>query len=420
MRIGIYLAGESPSGGGHQYSLTLIESLGIMKNSNDEYVIVKASEKLKLPENITDSFAVVNVPEDSAFYKTLKYLTEVLISLINKILPSKVKIIKKYKLKYDKKLHDFFVKNKVELMIYPTTVTVSFEAAIPYIVVIHDIQHRLQPEFPEVGSKEEWNFREYVFQNSANNALNILVDSNTDKEDIINAYNVEAKKIKVVPLVATPMYNAEIPPEKKESVKKQYGLPDDYLFYPAQFFPHKNHISIIRALDLLKGEHNLEIPVVFVGSKKEQWGEFDRVFQLVSNLKLDRQVFYLGYVASESIPILYSMAKALVMPTFFGPTNIPPLEAFATGCPVITSNIRGIKEQIGNAGLLIDPKNPAELANAIYTIWTDNELRMQLIEKGYNKIKGWTIEDFSEELGSIIDDCKRYIQERSLNRTDKS
>ena len=405
MKIGIYLGGDAPYGGWYQYSLTLIDSLKLMKKGNDEYVIFK-SEKLDLPENIINNLTTINLPKEKIFCGTLKYLINILKYLIiNKIILTKPK---KYKLKHNEKLHNFFVKNKIELIVYTTIATISFEAAIPYIIAIHDIQHRFQPEFPEVGSKGEWNFREYVFKNTANNALYILVDSNIGKEDIVNEFNIEAQKIKVLPFVAPP-YNTEIPPEKKESLKKQYSLPDEYLFYPAQFFPHKNHISIIKALDLLKREYNIEIPVVFTGSKKEEWGEFDKVFNLVSNLKLDRQVFYLGYVALESIPILYSMAKALVMPTFFGPTNIPPLEAFTMECPVITSNIRGIKEQIGDAGLLIDPKNPAELADAIYAIWTDNELRTQLIEKGYKKIKEWTIEDFATELGLIIEDCKRKM-----------
>ena len=190
MRIGIFLGGESPRGGGFQYALTLIASLNMMKKSNDEYVIFKASAKLKLPEDIPRSFEIVNLPTDSVIDRILKRSAETLRYLVNKYLPSKVKIVRKYKLKYNKKLHDFFIKSKVELMIYPTTNTVSFEARVPYIIAIHDIQHRLHPEFPEVGSGDEWNFREYVFRNAADNALNILVDSDTGKEDLINEYGI--------------------------------------------------------------------------------------------------------------------------------------------------------------------------------------------------------------------------------------
>ena len=409
MRIGIHIAGDSPSGGGHQYALTLINSLKLLKKdseSADEYVIIK-SEKLGLPENIINLFEVVNLPRGSIFSAVLRWLAENLRYWTNKILPQKRRLTRKPKPKYNKQLHNFFIKKGVELIVYPTIQTISFEVAIPFIIAIHDIQHRLRPEFPEVGSEEEWNFREYAFKNAAEKALNILVDSNVGKEDVINAYNIEPRKIRVLPFVAHPMYRTEVSlEEERETIRKQYGLPEEFLFYPAHFWPHKNHISIIKGLELIREEHGLEIPVVFVGSKNQA---FDKVFAMVSDLKLDSQVLYLGYVASESMPVLYSMAKALVMPTFFGPTNIPPLEAFAMGCPVIISSVRGIKEQIGDAGLLIDPQNTAELANAIYTIWTNDELRAQLIEKGYNKVREWTIEDFSKELGSIIDECKRYV-----------
>ncbi len=425
MRIGVYIAGESPTGGNYQYSLTLVSSLRMIKESRqsgDDYVIFRSSERLKLPQDVTSGFAVVDLPGDSIYFRVLKRLSATLKYSAGKInLFQKTGRTKEYRLKHNKKLHDFLVKNGIELMIYPSAEAMSFETAIPYIIAIHDIQYRLHPGFPEVGSGGERNFREYIFKNAADNALKILVDSNTGREDVVNEFGTAAEKVEVLPFVAGPMYKTGISVEEKESLRRKYNLPDEYLFYPANFWSHKNHISIIKALGLLKRERGLEIPVVFTGSKKEGWGEFDKVFKLVAESGLDKQVFYLGFVDLRSVPVLYSMAKALVMPTFFGPTNIPPLEAFASGCPVITSNIRGVREQVGDAGMLVDPGNPAELADAIYNVWTNGELSAKLIERGYSKIKAWTIEDFSGKLASIIDECKNYILgEKSLSGVGKS
>jgi tetratricopeptide (TPR) repeat protein len=147
------------------------------------------------------------------------------------------------------------------------------------------------------------------------------------------------------------------------------------------------------------------IPAVFVGSKQERWGEFDRVMNLVRHFGMENEIKYLGVVSNKEMIVLYSTATALVMPTFFGPTNIPPIEAFNLGCPVITSNIRGIREQVGNAAILVNPRNPEEIAEAIYRVSTDINLRRILIEKGYKKAKDWTLQDFSLNLHSIIDEC---------------
>lgn len=95
------------------------------------------------------------------------------------------------------------------------------------------------------------------------------------------------------------------------------------------------------------------------------------------------------------------------MPTFFGPINIPQLEAFALGCPVITSNIYGIPEQVGDAALLVDPKNPEDIAEKIGKVWTDKKLGNSLIEKGYAQDKIHSIGNFIVQLQNIVELIKK-------------
>src|SRR4029453_16568851 len=82
------------------------------------------------------------------------------------------------------------------------------------------------------------------------------------------------------------------------------------------------------------------------------------------------QIRLLGYVPNEDMSPLYAQAVALIIPTFFGPTIIPVLEAWAFGCPVLTSDIRGIREQVGDAALLVDPRSIESIADGIYRLWT--------------------------------------------------
>ena len=114
---------------------------------------------------------------------------------------------------------------------------------------------------------------------------------------------------------------------------------------------------------------------------------------------------HLGYVSDGELVTLYKRARALVMPTFFGPTNIPPLEAFSLGCPVAISDVRGITEQVGDAAVTFDPEDVDSIADAIERLWLDDDLCRRLVSKGRHRIQSWTPEQFSSRLSEILLRC---------------
>jgi len=126
---------------------------------------------------------------------------------------------------------------------------------------------------------------------------------------------------------------------------------------------------------------------------------------------LHSQIKILGYVPNEDIVGLYKNALALVMPTFFGPTNIPIVEAFFLGVPVVCSNVYAMPEQVGEAWLLFDPNNIDDMAEKIYTAWTDENLRKIFIQKGYERAKDMTLENHAKQWEKVIEaairDCDR-------------
>lgn len=128
---------------------------------------------------------------------------------------------------------------------------------------------------------------------------------------------------------------------------------------------------MIEAAALLK-DAIPDLHLVFVGSKKEG---YKGIHELVEKFKLTRSIYFLGYAPDIDIPEFYRRARAMIMPSFFGPTNIPPLEAIALGCPVAVSDIYGMPEQMGDAALYSDPNNVNDIAEKIYIIWTDDKLR---------------------------------------------
>lgn len=277
-----------------------------------------------------------------------------------------------------------------DLTIYPSPNPMAFELPYPYLMAVHDLQHRINPQFPEVSADGEWKHREYLFRHGSENAAGILADSPLGKEDVLKYYDVEADRVHVLP---------HLPPdylddgEIDEELRKE--LPNGYLFYPAQYWEHKNHVRLLEAVAILRDEHDLETPLVLVGGQKNA---YEDVQDAIDRLDLDGLVHQLGYVDDDKIYTLYTGARALVMPTFFGPTNIPILEAFALGCPVITSNVHGLPDQVGDAGLLIDPESPEDIAESIQRIWTDPELRETLADRGRDRIESYTREDFRDRL----------------------
>jgi len=158
----------------------------------------------------------------------------------------------------------------------------------------------------------------------------------------------------------------------------------------------------------LRARDALRIPVAFCGSHEGAIREevFKHVNAIASRMDLSDDIYYLGYVPDRDIASLYAGAVALVMPTFFGPSNIPILEAWKLNCPVLTSNIRGVCEQAGEAAVLVDPRSVEAIAEGIKRLWLDEGLRQALIDRGRQRLDEFTPEDFRLRLMQILAEAK--------------
>lgn len=294
-------------------------------------------------------------------------------------------------------------KYKIDFMIFPVWTNNCWECGVPFGFAVHDLQHCLQPEFPEVstGGRLEW--RKRFFSNAIANAEIIIVDSEEGKRNVLSYHNCDPEKIEILPYTIPSSSMARPDDATRKGLIRKMGIADRFLFYPAQLWPHKNHLRIVEALGILKNKHGLKIPIIFVG---KPWPERDILKECESIIKdysIENQIRHFGYVGDEELATLYSCAEALVMPTFFGPTNIPYLEAFYHGCMVIASDISGIREQVGEAALLVDPKDTGAIADAIYKLWTDKDLCNIMISKGEERVKEFLPDKFKRKLESIID-----------------
>jgi glycosyltransferase involved in cell wall biosynthesis len=271
---------------------------------------------------------------------------------------------------------------------------------IPYIATVWDLEHRKQPYFPEVSATGwSWSEREHVFNALLPRASMIITGTQAGKNEVVHYYRVNPANVMVIPL---PVPAAASRPQQLKSVeiKEKYGVSGGFLLYPAQFWPHKNHVNLLRALRLLRDQGGLDVNLVLTGSDK---GNLDHVKKEVADAGLSDRVFVLGFIPREDLTALYRTSTALVFPSYFGPDNFPPLEAFALGCPVVAANVPGALEQIGEGALLFDPSNSSDIAAKIESLCRTPSLREHLIGKGLEIAKCRNPQAYIRRLCSFLD-----------------
>ncbi|HUQ47295.1 MAG TPA: glycosyltransferase family 1 protein [Gemmatimonadaceae bacterium] len=287
-----------------------------------------------------------------------------------------------------------------ELWICPNHDRFVFRAPVPTLGTVHDLMHRYEPQFPEVSDNGEFEAREFHFGETSRWARGVLVDSEVGRMQLMESYGVPAGRVFVLPYIP-PAYVYTSDPSRDSEIIERYKLPKKFFFYPAQFYRHKNHVALIDALARLKAAHP-DAHLVLVGTTERNG--FADVQAQVRRLGLEDNVQFLGYVPDNEMPALYRAARALVMPTYFGPTNIPQLEAFALGCPVATSRIYGIPDQVGDAALLFDPKSVDEILSCLRRLWEDDALCSLLVEKGKQHASAWGPSQFRDRLVTIVEE----------------
>ena len=387
-KIGIILR-ILPSGGGTwQWTINILNAIQdyskVHGNKINLYYFDEYSEYLRFKKLFPDF----------QFYRfTLneRLLGSVLEKLVN-IIPFTLKI-----LKWFYPLNSRIFRDGVELMIIPGA---SFDSAFcrqKQVFMFTDIAHVFYPQFPEVSADGELRRRNVLFRYGIANADQIVVDSKQLGRDIVEHYRADPSMVDVLYQVFPKMLNDTLF-DNIEGPEYISQLPDQYLFYPAQLWAHKNHANLLEALSILLPEFpNLHL--VLSGSRKK--GD-DIIFKTIHDLNIQERVRYLGYVRDSLIPILYRKAQALVMPTFFGPTNIPTLEAFYYGCPAVISNLPGVTEQTGEAALLFNPNSPEDIADKVRLTF-DEAIRQGLISNGYKRLRHLSYENYRDTFFKILD-----------------
>ena len=283
------------------------------------------------------------------------------------------------------KIHKIIKELNPEFVIYPGGETLSYENKYKSVIPVFDIMHKYE-SYPEISSFGINYFRNLHYKRVVKNASLVFVDSEVGKKQLLESYPCK-KKLNIIklPYIAPPYVFI------KNNFKINRKLPETYLFYPAQFWEHKNHKNLIKALALLKKNHNKKVNLVLVGAKKNFYSS---VLELINHYNLENQIHCFDYVKNEELIYLYKNAFALIMPSTLGPTNIPPLEAIALSCPVIVSDVYAAKEQLGDSALYFNPRDIEDIGSKILLLINNKKLRENLIKKGLIKSSEYSQNEF--------------------------
>jgi len=385
IKIGLFLSATPSMGGAFQYSQTLFEAI-VSLPRDDFKVVVAFTGSCWFRQLRHSRVKLLRVP----YYKwtfgagAIVTLTGFPLTLWRKICTSIDPTAK------------LLLKEQCDLWLFSSYSFVAYQMPVRSVGVVHDLMHRYERQFPEVSSFGVYTWREKVFKRLCRHTVGILVDSELGRSQLGESYGIDLKRVSVLPFIAPKYLSLDKP---KRSLDKKYKLPPKFIFYPAQFWDHKNHLGLIKAVAKIRPQCP-DIQLVLLGSKKHRG--YKKVNDAVSKLGISEHVSFLGHVDEDSLARIYRRARALIMPTFFGPTNIPPLEAFASGCPVAVSGVYGMPEQVGDAGLLFDPNSIEEIAMIVSRLWTDDMLCEALAKKGIKRAEQWGQPQFNERFKSIL------------------
>jgi len=301
-----------------------------------------------------------------------------------------------------------FERDEVDLLYFtgPSPLCLFLER-LNYVYTFWDLCHRDHPEFPEVRESFEFEAREDLARKALPKAVAVIAESPLGKQNLERRYGLDQNRVHWISISP-----AQRPSEQEDSSfdpKKAAKIPPgkQYVFYPAQFWAHKNHRLIVDALALLREKDGHDIYAVFCGS---DCGNLETVLDMARDAGVEDLVKYVGFVPDEHMATYYSNSLALVMPSYFGPTNMPPLEAFLLQTPVIVADLPGIRDQVDDAALLTTPDKPDSLRQALLRLINEPHLRQFLIVKGENRIAQFSNKERLSTLRNIFDAFARKRQ----------
>jgi glycosyltransferase involved in cell wall biosynthesis len=285
----------------------------------------------------------------------------------------------------------------------------AFVTELPSIYQPHDLQHLHLPELFSDWQRER---REVVYRAHCERATTVVSMTSWGKRDLMKHFDLPEDKVQVVPGGSVLSEYPAPTPDDLAALRSRLSVPDEFLLYPAQTWPHKNHERLLEALASIRDRHGTAIPLVCPG---RQTGDFKRLEETMGRLHLEETTKFPGFVTPLELRGLYELATGLVFPSRFEGWGLPLCEAFSVGLPVASSSATGLPDVVGDAGLIFDPDDTEQMAESVWRLWSDRELRATLAGRSKERA---TLFSF-DHTARLFRAHYRQIGQRPLSEEDR-
>jgi glycosyltransferase involved in cell wall biosynthesis len=282
----------------------------------------------------------------------------------------------------------------LDLIHYPCTEIAPLSLQTTCVLGFSDMQHEYYPQF---FTQADLELRAKTYRPSVDKAVSVIAPSGYTRHTLVERYGTPPGKVEVIAHgLAESFRRASV--EGVERTRLKYGLPKEYLYYPANPWPHKNHARLMAALRILRERYGGTPALALSGRVANEPRD---AMQLAVAAGVDEFVCDLGFVPPEDLAPLYSGATMLVFPSLFEGFGLPLLEAMACGCPIAAADATAIPDCVGQAALLFDPFDPSAIAEAIHSLRTDADLRTSLSAQGLERARQYHWRDIVPQIVEV-------------------
>ena len=268
------------------------------------------------------------------------------------------------------------------------------------VVTIHDCIHLRFPQY--LPNRLAYAYARSSLWAATHRANRVLTVSETSKRDILRYFRVPESKIDVIYNAIDERFHETPSAEEMRHVQERYQLDDPFVLYAGNIKPHKNLERLIEAFHMLRKDGGFEtVKLLIIGDEISKYATLRRA---VHRYKLHKHVRFLGFVSDKTLACLYRLAGVFVFPSLYEGFGLPPLEAMASGTPVITSDQSSLPEVVGDAALLVDPYEAGAIAHAMRRVLTDPALAASLREKGFARVREFSWERSIGRVREIYDE----------------
>jgi glycosyltransferase involved in cell wall biosynthesis len=259
------------------------------------------------------------------------------------------------------------------------------DVRVPSVINIPDI---LQDFHPDYFSEKDLMIRAETYQPSAEKATAVITYSEFSRRSLIETYHLPPEKVFMIAPSADGSFSGSSISGNEAFVKEKYGLPEEYAYYPAHGWPHKNHNLLINAFAQFaekRGDSSLNL--VLSGAL---WDEENTLRDAIRMNGLNDRIVILGYVEAAHIPIIMRRSKFMIFPSLFEGGAIPVIEAMSAGCPIALSSVTCLPEVAADAALYFNPTDVDDMAGAIERMDSDERLRAAKVDVGLQRAKAYS------------------------------